>query len=178
MRHILLVGLLIASLVVPAFAASGSTLPVSGTLTSSGMLSSGSSVTLGGVTGTLTSTPSTSTTGTWSMTVGGVTFATGTYSCTGGGCSYTGTVVGSTTSFHFSTVTSSRSILGATGFPTHGAWVSTVAHWAGSNQSKLAAAGMTPGAVVSSAARDHPFNAQAADHVSGGTGGAGDHGKH
>lgn len=149
MRHLFVVGLLVTLVAMPAVvvAQSNSSLPVSGTMTSAGTLNG--KTTIGGVTGTVTSSG-----GSWTMTVGGMTFASGTYSCSGGSCSYTGTVVGSTRTFNFTTNHTTGAITAATGFSTHGAWVSTVAHWAGSHQSGLAAAGMTPGQVVSSAAKD------------------------
>ncbi len=53
--------------------------------------------------------------GTWSMTIEGVTFATGTYSCNAFGCSYTDSVVGSSTAFSFNTSVSGTTT-SATGF--------------------------------------------------------------
>ncbi len=149
MRHVFIVSLLVASLAVSgaALAASSSTLPVTGTVTSTGTLSASKTTTVGGVSGTLTSSG-----GNWTMTVGGVTFASGTYSCSGGGCTYTGTVVGSSTAFSFKT-TAAGTTASATGFSTHGAWVSTVAHWAGAHQAALDAAGMTVGHIISGAAK-------------------------
>lgn len=146
MRRIFLVALLVAGLAAPGIglAASSATLPIAGTPGSNGQLNG--QITLGGVSGTITS----SSNGTWTMTVGGVTFATGRFTCSGSACTYTGTVVGSTTTFHFSTGSLSA---GALGFSTHGGWVSTVARWAGDHRSALAAAGFTVGDIVSNAAK-------------------------
>ncbi len=172
MRHVLVVALLGALVALPAlgYAQSDSTLPVSGTVSSSTGTLNGTT-TIGGVTGTVTSSG-----GNWTMTVGGVTFASGTYSCSGGGCTYTGTIAGSTTSFSFTTNKTAGTITNATGFSTHGGWVSAVAQWAGGNRAALAAAGLNAGQVVSGAAKIEGSLA------SGGRGGAdgghgGDHGK-
>ncbi len=148
MRHAFVVGLLVTLVAMPAvaLAQSNSSLPVSGTMTSTGTLNG--TTTIGGVTGTVTSSG-----GAWTMTVAGATFASGTYSCSGGSCSYTGSVVGSTRSFHFTTNRTTGAITAATGFSTHGAWVSTVAHWAGGNRAALGAAGRNVGHMVSDAAR-------------------------
>lgn len=148
MRHLFVIGLLVAAVAVPAvaLAQSSSTLPVSGTLTAAGTL--GGTATIGGVTGKVTSSG-----GMWTMTVGGVTFASGTYSCSAGSCSYTGTIVGSKTAFNFTTNSKSGAIANATGFSTHGAWVSAVSHWAGAHQGALAAAGLSVGQIVSGAAK-------------------------
>ncbi|HEV2439876.1 MAG TPA: hypothetical protein VGX97_07420 [bacterium] len=148
MRHFLLVGLLVTLVAAPAvvLAQPNSTLPVSGTMTPIGTLNG--TTRIGGVTGTVTSSG-----GAWTMTVAGATFASGTYACSGGSCSYTGTVAGSTRTFGFTTNSTTGAISGATGFPTHGAWVSTVAHWSGGNKAALAAAGTNVGHSVSDAAR-------------------------
>lgn len=162
MRHFfIMAGVLAALAAMPAvvLAQSNSSLPVSGTMTSAGTLSG--TTTIGGVTGTVTSSG-----GSWTMTVGGATFATGTYSCSGGSCSYTGTVVGSTRTFNFTTNSTTGKVTAATGFSTHGAWVSTVAHWAGGNRSTLAANGVNAGHVVSDAARIEG-GGHGADHDSG-----------
>ena len=171
MGRIGLTVLLALSLALPAFAAADSALPVGGfTVASNGTLSG--TGTLGGVPGAMTSTTTTTSAaaGTWNMTVGGVPFASGTYSCSGGSCTYTGTVIGSTTKFSFSSTSSATaaSLSSATGFSTNGAWVSTVAHWAGGNRAALAAAGLTVGGIVSAAA--HAGNAHAGG--TGATGGA------
>ena len=150
---IVLVTLLALSLAAPAFAATDSALPVSGFAVSNKGTLSGTG-TVGGVSGALTSTAKTSTSGSWSISVGGVPFAGGTYSCSGGGCTYVGTVVGSKTAFSFSTASSTASVSQATGFATHGGWVSTVGHWAATNRGALAAAGLSVGDVVSAAAHD------------------------
>lgn len=179
MGRIAVVALLVLNFTAPVMAAANSALPVSGfTVSSKGTLSGPGTV--GGVSGTLTSTAQTSTAGTWSMSVRGVPFAGGTYSCSGGGCTYTGTVVGSKTTFSFTTTSSTSSVSRATGFKTHGGWVSTVGHWAGANRGALAAAGLSVGDVVSGAA--HGGHTQgnssgAAANVAngnGGKGGAGD----
>jgi hypothetical protein len=168
MRYFFMVGLLLAvSVTVPAvvLAQSTSTLPVSGTMTSTGTLSG--TTTIGGVTGTMTSSG-----GNWTMTVGGATFASGTYSCSGGSCTYNGAIVGSSTSFSFTTNSTTGAISGATGFSSHGAWVSDVAHWAGAHQASLAAAGMSVGQVVSGAAK-----IEGGGHGGGHGGNGGGHGK-
>lgn len=148
MRHLFVLGLLVMLVAMPAvvLAQSNSSLPVSGTMTSIGTLNG--TTTIGGVTGTVISSG-----GNWTMTVAGATFASGTYSCSGGSCSYTGMVAGSTRTFGFTTNSTTGKITAATGFPTHGAWVSTVAHWAGGNRAALAAAGRNVGHTVSDAAR-------------------------
>jgi len=163
MRHLFVVGLLVTLVAMPAavLAEPSSTLPVSGTITSTGTLNG--TTTIGGVTGTVTSSG-----GAWTMTVAGATFATGTYSCSGGSCSYTGTVAGSTRSFNFTTNSRTGAITSATGFSTHGAWVSTVAHWSGGNKAALAAAGGNVGHTVSDAARfDRGGGGHGADHDGG-----------
>lgn len=145
MRHLFVVGLLVTLMAVPAvvLAQPNGALTVSGT-SSSGILNGTS--TIGGVTGTVTSSG-----GSWTMTVAGATFASGTYTCGGGSCTYTGKVAGSTRSISFSINTTTGAITAATGFPTHGAWVSTVAHWGAGNRAAL---GGNIGHTVSSAARD------------------------
>ncbi len=175
MRHVLLAALLVVVIATPTTAAPSTTLttlPVKGS-PSGGLLNG--SITLGGVSGTITSTGSSSM-GTWTMTVHGLTFATGTYTCSGGACTYTGTLVGSTTTFSFSTGNLSA---GATGFATHGAWVSGVAHWANENRAALAGVGVTVGDIVSGAAKiEGPL--ASADHIpnqsSRGEGHGGSHG--
>jgi hypothetical protein len=157
MGRTVLVALLVLSLTAPALAAADSALPVSGfTVSSKGTLSG--TGTVGGVSGTLTSNAKTSTSGSWSMSVAGVPFAGGTYSCSGGGCTYVGTVTGSKTTFSFATASSKASVSPATGFATHGGWVSTVGHWASAHRGALAAAGLSVGGVVSDAA--HSGNTQ------------------
>lgn len=168
MRHTLLVTLLVMSLAAPGFASATAALPLSSTVNSSTGVVSGTS-TIGGVQGTITSSG-----GTWSMTVDGVTFASGTYTCGGGGCTYTGTVVGSPTTFSFTTNKTLGTITNATGFTTHGRWVSTVAKWANTHL-----AGRQIGDVVSSAAKIegpladpvHSSPNNSGDHGSGGHGG-------
>jgi opacity protein-like surface antigen len=163
MRHLFIVGVAVTLMAVPAVVlAQVSALPVSVTVSGTGTLSG--TTTGGGVTGTMTSSG-----GNWTMTVSRITFASGTYSCSGGSCTYTGMVVGSTRSFSFTTNGTTGAIGAATGFSTHGAWVSTVAHRSGTNQAALAAAGVAPGSVVSSAAKD-----PAATHGNGGGGHSGD----
>lgn len=159
MRYLFVMGLLVALMAMPqvVLAQAHSALSVSGT-SSSGVLNG--PATIGGVTGTITSSG-----GSWTMTVGGVTFASGTYTCGGGSCAYTGTVAGSTQHFSFSVNTTTGAITAATGFRTHGAWVSTVAHWGAGHRAAL---GGNIGHTVSSAARD-PASA-----VSNGGGGHGD----
>jgi hypothetical protein len=168
MRYVFALSLLAALLALPAltYAQSNSTLPISGTVTSNGTLSGTTTTTIGGVTGTLTSSG-----GTWTMTVGGVLFASGTYSCSGGSCTYTGTIVGSKTTLSFTTNKTTGTITSATGFSTHGAWVSAVAQWAGAHQGALTAAGLTVGQVVSGAAK---IEGSLASSGHGG-GSAGDH---
>jgi hypothetical protein len=164
MRRLFVMGLLVTLVAIPAvvLAQPESTLPVSGTL-SGGTING--TTTIGGVTGTVTSSG-----GSWTMTVDGVLFASGTYTCGGGSCIYTGTVAGSTKTLHFTiSSTTGTNTTTATGFSTHGAWVSTVAHWAGTNAGALTTNGFTPGSVVSSAAKD-PAS------VHGNSGGGGDHG--
>jgi hypothetical protein len=165
MSRIALTAVLVLGLAASVFAAADSALSVSG-FSVSGTGTLNGTGTLGGVSGTMTSSG-----GNWTMTVGGITFASGTYSCSGGACTYSGTVLGSTKTFGFTTASSPASITTATGFATHGAWVSTVAHWAGSHQAALKGAGMTPGDVVSGAAKD-----PASAHGNGGGGGGGGEG--
>jgi hypothetical protein len=131
MRYLFVVGLLVTLMAMRAvvLAQAHSALTVSGTA-SSGVLSG--PATIAGVTGTITSSS-----GSWTMTVGSVTFTSGTYTCGGGSCTYTGTVAGSTRHFSFSINTTTNAITAATGFPTHGAWVSTVAHWGAGNRAAL-----------------------------------------
>jgi len=164
MGRFALVALLALSLVAPAFAAANSALPVTGFAVSGSGTVSGTGR-LGGVPGTITSTATSPSTGDWTMTVGGVVFATGTYSCSGG-CTYTGAVIGSKTTFSFGTLSSPAALSAATGFTTHGGWVSTVGHWAAQHRAALANAGLTVGEVVAAAA--HSGSAHA-----GGTGGSG-----
>jgi hypothetical protein len=150
--------------------------------------------TIGGVRGTMTMSPTTTststsstatsppTTGSWTMTVAGKTFALGTYSCSSA-CSFQGTTLAGK-SVSFSMTGRAGTISGA--FATHGAWVSTVADWANHHLS-----GRARGNVVSQAAggRGHDpshaashhsaQNAQAANQGSGhgagsGNGGHGD----
>jgi hypothetical protein len=165
MRRLFVMGLLVTLVAIPAvvLAQPESALPVSATL--SGGIINGTA-TIGGVTGTVTSSG-----GNWTMAVDGVTFASGTYTCGGGSCTYTGTIAGSTTTFNFTiSSTTGTNTTTATGFSTHGAWVSAVAHWSGTNQAALTAAGVTPGSVVSGAAKD-----PATTHGNGGGGHGGDH---
>ena len=147
MRHLFIVGLLATIVALPAavLAEPNGSLPVSGTVAPIGTING--ATTIGGVTGTVTSSG-----GSWTMTVAGQTFASGTYSCSGGSCTYTGTVAGSTKSFSFTTNGTTGKIAAATGFSTHGAWVSTVAHWSGGNRAALAAAGGSVGRIVRDAA--------------------------
>jgi len=167
MRYAFVVGLLAASLATPTvtLAQSGSNLPISGTVASNGTLSG--TTTIGGVTGTLTSSG-----GTWTMTVRGMLFASGTYSCSGGSCTYTGAIVGSKRTLSFMTKSTTGAITNASGFPTHGAWVSAVAHWGGAHHAALAASGLAVGHVVSGAAK---IEGSIASSGRGG-GSAGDHG--
>jgi hypothetical protein len=162
MRPFLIAALLVTLMAMPAvvLAQPNGALSVSGTPTS-GILNG--TARLGGVTGTVTSSG-----GSWTMTVGGATFASGTYACGGGSCTYTGTVVGSTRNFSFSINTTTGAITAATGFPTHGAWVSTVAHWGAAHRAAL---GGNIGHTVSSAAKD-----PASTHGDSGGGHGGDHG--
>lgn len=149
MRYLAVLGVLVALVATSAavVAQPNGDLPVSGTVAPVGTING--TTTIGGVTGTVTSSG-----GAWTMTVNGATFASGTYACAGGSCSYTGMVTGSTRTVNFSTNGTKGTISVATGFPTHGAWVSTVAHWAGANRSALAGAGQNVGHLVSGAARD------------------------
>jgi len=163
MRHLFVVGLLVTLAAMPAvvLAQPNSSVPVSGTMTSIGTLNG--PATIGGVTGTITSSG-----GAWTMTVAGATFATGTYACSGGSCSYTGTIVGSARTFGFTTSSTTGTITAARGFPTHGAWVSTVAHWSAANRAALTAAGGNVGHTVSDAARfDQGGGGRGADHDGG-----------
>jgi hypothetical protein len=166
-----LVTVLALSLSVPVFGAASSALPVSGFAVSSGGTVGGAGR-IGEVPGSITSTATSPATGDWTMTVGGTVFATGVYSCSGG-CTYTGTVVGSKTAFSFSTTTS-RALSSATGFTTHGGWVATVGHWAAQHRGALAAAGLTVGNVVATAA--HSRSALADRDDGRGADHGGDHG--
>ncbi|HKX18559.1 MAG TPA: hypothetical protein VJT33_11165 [bacterium] len=122
-------------------------LPVSGAVALNGAING--TTTIGGVTGTMTSSG-----GGWTFTVGGATFAGGTYACSGGSCSYTGTVSGSTRILNFTTNGPAGTVSLATGFRTHGAWVSTVAHFGAATRSALTRLGTNAGRFVSGAARD------------------------
>jgi opacity protein-like surface antigen len=116
MRHLFIVGVAVTLMAVPAvvLAQVESALPVSVTVSGTGTLSG--TTTVGGVTGTMTSSG-----GNWTMTVSRIAFASGTYSCSGGSCTYTGMVVGSTRRFSFTTNGTTGAIGAATGFSTHGA---------------------------------------------------------
>ncbi len=131
MRYLLLGALLVVSTAVFGLAASSSALPYQ-----FGSGSPPSTLTLGGVTGTLTWNGSN-----WTMTVGGQTFATGTFS---GGTFTVTSLLGSSCS----PCTSTTGLLSLGQFPTHGGWVSAVADWANSNLS-----GQMIGQVVSQAAK-------------------------
>lgn len=162
MRHLIIMGLLAALVSFPAVVAAqpNSSLPVSGAMTPIGTLNG--PVTIGGVTGRMTSVG-----GSWTMTVAGATFASGTYACSGGSCSYTGMVAGSTRTFGFTTNSTKGTISAATGFSTHGAWVSTVAHWGAGNRAALSANGRNVGSLVRDAARIDHGGGHDADHDSG-----------
>ena len=149
MRHLLAASVLAAlvATTATALAEPNGDLPVSGAVALNGTING--TTTIGGVTGTMTSTA-----GDWTFTVGGATFAGGTYACAGGSCSYTGTVSGSTRSLNFTTNGPAGTVSLATGFRTHGAWVSTVAHFGAANRPALAGIGMNTGHFVSGAARD------------------------
>ncbi len=87
----------------------------------------------------------TTSSGGWTMTVDGQTFASGTYQCAGDVCTFTGTtLLGKSASFTMTSTTGTVSGL----FATHGAWVSAVANWANTHLS-----GQQIGQVVSAAAR-------------------------
>lgn len=131
MRHTLLIAFLVFALAVPGFAAANA--PLTFDLTFSNGKITG---TFGGVQvqGTYSGTSSS---GTWTLTVDGKVFATGTYMCTNSGCKFTATsLAGKATMFSFtsSSLTGNKSgSVTATQFPTHGAWVSAVAHWTDAN---------------------------------------------
>lgn len=149
MRYLVVAGVLAALVVTTArvLAEPNGDLPVSGAVALNGTING--RTTIGGVTGTMTSTG-----GDWTFTVGGATFAGGTYACSGGSCSYTGTVSGSTRTLNFTTNGPAGTVSLATGFRTHGAWVSTVAHFGAANRSALTGIGTNNGHFVSGAARD------------------------
>lgn len=140
--------------------------------------------TLGGVNGTIASTVTSGAcgaacTGTFTMTVGGSTFATGTFSCSGGACSYSGTVVGTkSVKSMFSISTTTTTITGSV--RNHGAWVSSVAHFGNSNRTTLSGLGVSNGGFVRGAAHDPGGKTQRNDAKStfdSGTGsGGGGHG--
>ncbi len=143
MRHLLLAAVFVVSLAAPgvAFATSTSALPYTLVSPPASVSASTFPASLGGVTGTITTTSL----GTWTMTVQGQTFASGTYTCSGGACMFTGTtLLGTPTTFTLAPATGTLSGL----FATHGAWVSAVANWANTHLS-----GQQVGLVVSEAAR-------------------------
>jgi hypothetical protein len=142
-RHVLTSAVLVVSLVVPGAVLAESTSSLPYTLSSPPtMLSTRTfTATFGGVAGTITTTSS----GSWKMTVGGQTFASGTYTCSGGTCTFTGaTLLGKAVTFTMTSTTGTVSGL----FATHGAWVSAVAQWA-----KAHLSGQQIGDIVSAAAR-------------------------
>lgn len=147
MRYVpLTAALAIASIVTGiALAASSSALPYMLSSPPTNLSNSTFSASFGGVVGTITTTSS----GSWTMTVDGQTFASGTYTCSGGVCTFTGTtLLGKSGTF---TMTSTGTVSGL--FATHGAWVSAVARWANTHLS-----GRQIGQVVSEAARiEGPF---------------------
>jgi hypothetical protein len=139
--------------------------------------------TFGGVNGTMTTTVTSGAcgvacTGTFTMTVGASRFATGTFSCSGGACTYSGTVVGAKpakSTFTISTTTTT--IMGSV--RNHGAWVSSVAHFANSHSRTLSGLGLTNGAFVIGAAHDpggKTLHHDSASTFDPGTGGGDGHG--
>ncbi len=143
MRHVLVTAVLAVSLVVPGavLAASSSALPYTLSSPPTSFSNGTFTASFGGVQGTITTTSS----GSWRMTVAGQTFASGSYMCSGGACKFTGTMLlGKAVTFTLTSATGTISGL----FPTHGAWVSAVAHWANTHLS-----GQQIGQVVSAAAR-------------------------
>jgi hypothetical protein len=134
MRRVILVALLVAGLASPGFAAASAALPITTSPPS-----------LGGVVGTGGSTVMSSSV---VIKLGSVTFAN--LTCSGSTC--TGTVAGVSGTFTVSTV-NGMTVITSSSFPTHGAWVSTVANWASDHRTALAAAGFTVGNIVSGAAR-------------------------
>lgn len=172
MRHLLLAAVLAASFAPGvARAASSSALPYTLVSPPASVSASAFPASLGGVTGTITTTSL----GTWTMTVRGQTFASGTYTCSGGACTFTGTtLLGASMTFTMASAAGALSGL----FPTHGAWVSAVAHWANTHLS-----GQQIGQVVSEAARiEGPAasmgRAQAAQGLAPGSQGSGHSGDH
>lgn len=149
MRYLVVAGVFAAlvATTATALAVPNGDLPVSGAVALNGTING--TTTIGGVTGAMTSSA-----GDWTFTVGGARFAGGTYACSGGSCSYTGTVSGSTRTLNFTTNGPAGTVSLATGFRTHGAWVSTVAHFGAANRPALLGIGLNPGHFISSAARD------------------------
>ncbi len=147
MRYLLSVTLVVLSLAIPGLASSSSDLPYS--LSVSGSTVSGS---IGGVpvTGTVTGgTCSTSCTVTLNIRGSTVKFAQATLTCS------SRCTIDSLTRLAGKTITSAAittTTISTGTFPTHGAWVSTVAQLANANRQQLADAGLTVGRVVSGAA--------------------------
>lgn len=139
MRNLLLAVLFVVSLAVPGFAQQPGTLSFTLDNPPTTLGATSFNATIGGVKGTITTTSG----GSWTMTVAGQTFASGTYTCNGS-CTFTGTTL-SGKSLSFSLTKTSGTLTGL--FVNHGAWVSTVAGWANGHLS-----GRNRGEVVSQAA--------------------------
>ncbi|GEM_PF-5990778 len=174
MRSALLSTVLIVALAAPGLAAS--TAANANVSYQFGPGSPPGTLTLGGVTGTLSWSGSN-----WTMTVAGQTFAKGTYDSGTGVFTVTSMPGLSSCLSSCTATTSALTLTGQLAFTTHGAWVSAVANWANSHPGALQTAGLTVGDIVSAAAKDSPHgaaqaNGKAGSQVSGGHGGGGDHG--
>jgi len=181
-RYLLLAAALVVVVAASVTAQSGTLSYTLNSPPTHGTTSATFNATIGGVHGTITTTPTTTTKGQWTMTVDGKTFASGTYACGGGSCRfYGGMLAGKRASFSMTKTNGTLPGL----FANHGAWVSTVAHWANKNLSS----GENRGQVVSQAAGgaehdpsgDHSHDAgqsasggdQGKDHGAGGDHGGG-----
>jgi len=171
MRQLRLIIVLVAGFALPALAAApNAALPFNLTFSSGAI--SGS--TFGGL--TITGTYTGTTSGKWTLTVSGQVFGTGTYACAASTCIFTGTLAGKSVTFPLPLSSLSGSKTGTltiSAFPTHGAWVSAVAHWANIHLSEadrgkvISAAARIEGALASNGRNGGQANGQGKAHSSG-----------
>lgn len=161
MRYLLLLAALSVLFLAPLGSASAQELiGVSGFTATHGELSGAG--TLGGVSGTVTSTVTAgdqdcanSCSGNWVMLVGSANFAGGTFTCSDTSCLYMGNVFTPTpTGFAISTVDSNVGTSIAAAIYRHGDWVNDVNTWAVRNPSAVASMNMSIADFVAHATAD------------------------
>jgi len=160
MRYLLLAAILAVSFGNAGTVSAQELIGVSGFTATNGELSG--SGTLGGVDGTIASTVTAgdgdcanSCSGTFTMTVGGATFASGTFSCDSGTCLYLGKVnTPDATGFAISTIASNIGTNIAAAIYKHSMWVNDVSAWANANPTIIAGMNMSIGDFVSHATSD------------------------